>query len=133
MKSVCVESPAPVAVGEIVGVEILKCRRHGRNVDASGLTRRGAVRIVGACRPSTTQRRDSIIARLAPTNPDFVSKRQHGIDAELARSIRLVEELGLRSLEGTWPENNAFGRMNGTEWSRLMAKHLDHDLPQFVA
>jgi hypothetical protein len=69
----------------------------------------------------------------APTNPDFIARAQHDFDAELARSVRLVEEMALRSLESTWPENNAFGPMSGTEWSRLMAKHLDHHLRQFGA
>jgi hypothetical protein len=36
-----------------------------------------------------------------------------------------------KRLDEDWPENPIFGKVSGTDISRLQAKHLDHHLKQF--
>jgi hypothetical protein len=69
----------------------------------------------------------------APTNPDFLARAEYDFEEQRARSVTLVDEVAGRDIDGAWPENTDFGRMTGREWSRLMAKHLDHHLRQFGA
>jgi hypothetical protein len=67
----------------------------------------------------------------APTNPGFIAQTRYDFAAERARSLKLIDEIANRELNGAWPVNADFGRMSGKEWSRLQAKHLDHHLTQF--
>jgi hypothetical protein len=69
----------------------------------------------------------------APTNPAFVAGPPCDFECERTRSLELVDELASRDIEGEWPRNIDFGTMRGRDWSRLMAKHLDHHLKQFSA
>ena len=69
----------------------------------------------------------------APTGPDFIATQSHDFAAEKAKMLRLIDAICERDCGGSWPENPAFGRMSGKEWSHLMAKHLDHHLRQFSA
>jgi hypothetical protein len=69
----------------------------------------------------------------APTNPAFVASAPCDFECERTRSLQLVEELAARNIEGEWPKNVDFGTMRGRDWSKLMAKHLDHHLKQFSA
>jgi hypothetical protein len=67
----------------------------------------------------------------APTNPDFVASAPYDFEAERRRCLRLIDDFVSRDIRGDWPENEDFGRMSGRDWSKLMAKHLDHHLKQF--
>ena len=69
----------------------------------------------------------------APTGPGFVATQNHDFAKEKAKTLRLIEDICTRDCAGSWPESPTFGRMSGKEWSRLMAKHLDHHLRQFSA
>jgi hypothetical protein len=67
----------------------------------------------------------------APTNPDFIASEPYDFEAERRRCLRLIDDFASRDLGDAWPENQDFGRMSGRDWSRLMARHLDHHLRQF--
>jgi len=69
----------------------------------------------------------------APTNPSFVAKASHDLDAEKTRCLRLIDAIVQRPIEGLWIAHPDFGPMTGQEVSRLQAKHLDHHLRQFGA
>ena len=69
----------------------------------------------------------------APTNPVFISPERHDFVAERTRALRLIDEIVQRDITSAWPVNADFGPMNGRDWSRLQAKHLDHHLRQFGA
>jgi hypothetical protein len=71
--------------------------------------------------------------RGAPTNPAFVCGVPCDFERERARALQLVDELSARNIDGDWPTNADFGNMRGRDWSKLMAKHLDHHLKQFSA
>jgi len=67
----------------------------------------------------------------ARTHPDLEAKASYDFAAERARTIRLLEEIVARPLEGTWPDSYAMGRMSGKDWSRMGVLHVDHHLKQF--
>ena len=67
----------------------------------------------------------------APTAPEWVATQRYDFDAERARCLAMLEEVGTRRLDSAWPEHPAFGLMNGRQWSTLEARHLDHHLTQF--
>lgn len=69
----------------------------------------------------------------APTGKGFVAKQSYDFATEKAKMLRLIDEMCARDCAGSWPANPTFGKMSGKEWSRLMAKHLDHHLRQFNA
>jgi hypothetical protein len=69
----------------------------------------------------------------APTGPGFVAVKSYDFATEKAKTLRLIDEICTRDCAGSWPVSPTFGRMSGKEWSRLMAKHLDHHLKQFSA
>jgi hypothetical protein len=70
--------------------------------------------------------------RGAQTPPPFrAGEQRYDFEQERVRCAALIDELASRSLEGAWPVHSLMGQMNGTEWSRLQAKHLDHHLRQF--
>ena len=67
----------------------------------------------------------------APTMPAFVAKRQYDFEAERTRSLRLLQALVDKPIDGEWPRNPLFGAVTGRDVSRLHAKHFDHHLRQF--
>ena len=69
----------------------------------------------------------------APTGPELVARETYDFQAERARTLKLVDEMAARDVNGAWPTSAAFGKMSGMGWSRLEAKHLDHHLKQFGA
>jgi hypothetical protein len=68
-----------------------------------------------------------------PTSPTFLATGAYDFAAERARTLALIDETAGRSLDAPWPPNATLGRMSGRDWSRLMAKHVDHHLKQFGA
>lgn len=68
-----------------------------------------------------------------PTAPDLVANESYDFAAEQAKTLQLIDEMCARKVESAWAESPSFGKMSGTDWSRLMAKHLDHHLRQFSA
>jgi hypothetical protein len=66
-----------------------------------------------------------------PTSPTFLAAGQYDFDAERVRTQALIDEMFARSMDTTWPPNATLGPMSGRDWSRLMAKHVDHHLRQF--
>ncbi len=69
----------------------------------------------------------------APTGPALVATGEHDFEAERARCFRLLDAMTAKPLTDIWPWSPAFGNMTGADWSRFMAKHLDHHLRQFSA
>ncbi len=71
----------------------------------------------------------------APTSPSINAGTQRfDFDSERARCLRMIDQLTAKSMQSAdWGISPAFGQMTGVEWSRLMAKHLDHHLKQFGA
>jgi hypothetical protein len=68
----------------------------------------------------------------APTTPEFVAGERYSFGAERDRLLKLIDEFTKRSVDATtWGRDAAFGDLNGRDWSRLQAKHLDHHLKQF--
>ncbi len=67
----------------------------------------------------------------AKTYPDWVAGGRYDLEAERTRLLRLIDEVTAKSLDSSWPESPAAGRMSGKQWSQLQAKHLDHHLKQF--
>lgn len=68
-----------------------------------------------------------------PTAPDFMATSRHDFAAEKAKTLQLIDAICTREVASAWPASPSFGKMSGTEWSQLMAKHLDHHLRQFSA
>lgn len=70
----------------------------------------------------------------APTAKETIPQApSYDFEAEKKKAITLIGELVARDLGGTWPEQPVLGKMSGTQWSRLQAKHIDHHLRQFGA
>jgi hypothetical protein len=70
----------------------------------------------------------------APTAKDTMPKAPHyDFETEKKKALRLVGELSMKNLGGTWADSPALGPMSGKQWSCLHAKHLDHHLRQFGA
>jgi hypothetical protein len=68
----------------------------------------------------------------APTPAEYATGARHDFAAEHARCLRLIDEVTARGIEGDeWGRSAALGPLNGTEWSRLIAKHFEHHLKQF--
>lgn len=67
----------------------------------------------------------------APTMPELVSGKRHDFEAERSRAVQLIERFAGRSVDDTWPVHPVFGKFSGADYSRLIAKHLDHHLRQF--
>ena len=66
-----------------------------------------------------------------PTAPELVAKGTHDFEQERDKLFRLIDEFSAKSIEGTWGDSAFLGPMRGRDWSRLMAKHVDHHLRQF--
>jgi len=71
--------------------------------------------------------------RGARTAPAFVARGAYDFEEQRTALLNSVEVLAGRALGGPWPPHTGFGKMSGTDWSRLMHKHLDHHLRQFGA
>jgi hypothetical protein len=69
----------------------------------------------------------------APTLRPLRAVGKYDFVLEKARALRLVDEMASRELAGRWPDQPRLGKMSGADWSRLMAKHVDHHLRQFGA
>jgi hypothetical protein len=69
--------------------------------------------------------------RGAPTLAELVAKQQYDFAEEHQRCLQLIDKFTNRRLDEEWPENPIFGKVSGTDLSRLQAKHLDHHLRQF--
>ena len=67
----------------------------------------------------------------APTSPSFVAKGAYDFESEKKRCLELVQQLGSSPIDRLETNHFVFGKMSGTEVSRLQAKHLDHHLKQF--
>ena len=68
----------------------------------------------------------------SPTGPDFKVSDDKNFDLEKERLIGFIEKttsLGSAYFEGK--ESHSFGKLNSTEWSNMLYKHLDHHLKQF--
>ena len=66
-----------------------------------------------------------------PTAPELVAGGAHDFEAERNKMLRLMGEFAAASLDGSWGDSAFLGPLKGREWSRLMAKHVDHHLRQF--
>jgi hypothetical protein len=67
----------------------------------------------------------------APTASELVPSGSYDFEAERAKCIRLIDALSAKSMNESWSDHPAFGRMSGRDVSRLQAKHLNHHLRQF--
>ena len=68
--------------------------------------------------------------RGAPTLATLVAKQQYDFADEHKRCLQLIDKFTSKKLDEEWPENPIFGKVSGTDLSRLQAKHLDHHLRQ---
>jgi len=69
--------------------------------------------------------------RGAPTLATLVAKQQYDFAHECQRCLQLIDKFISKRLDDEWPENPIFGKVTGTDLSRLQIKHLDHHLRQF--
>ena len=67
----------------------------------------------------------------APALPELIANDSYDLEAERQRFHVLIEELAGKPLDSTWLPHPSLGRMSGTQWSRLMAKHSDYHFKQF--
>lgn len=67
----------------------------------------------------------------APTNKKAVASGAHDLEAERAKCKELIAKFASRPVDGDWPVDPSFGRVDGRFASRLQAKHLDHHFRQF--
>lgn len=67
----------------------------------------------------------------ARTHPDLEARNTYDFSAERARTLRLLNEVVSRPLDGSWPDSYSMGPMSGKDWSRMGVLHLDHHLKQF--
>ncbi len=68
----------------------------------------------------------------APTAPELTAIKRYSFDTEHARCLQFLDAFTTKGIDAhDWGSSPAFGPLNGTEWSRLQAKHLDHHLRQF--
>ena len=51
----------------------------------------------------------------APTMPAFVAKKQYDFEAERIRSLRLLQALVAKPIDGEWPRNPLFGAVTGRD------------------
>jgi len=68
-----------------------------------------------------------------PTAPEMQAKARHDFEAERQKCLALIAETAQKPQDSTWGTHPAFGQMNGAQFSRLAALHLDHHLRQFGA
>jgi len=65
--------------------------------------------------------------------PETVAPDVCDLNAERARFHQLIEEFSLRPLHMSWLPHPILGALNGPDWSRLQAKHIDYHLRQFAS
>jgi Protein of unknown function (DUF1569) len=68
-----------------------------------------------------------------PTMQAVIASKQYDLEAERSRCLKLIDEFAARPLDGPWPLHPVMGTLTGEQYSRLMAKHLNHHLTQFSA
>jgi uncharacterized protein DUF1569 len=66
-----------------------------------------------------------------PTAPELLQRNPADWNAEVARLLELIEEVGTVSRDHEWGEHPAFGRMSRRAWGVLGYRHLDHHFRQF--
>ena len=71
--------------------------------------------------------------RGAPTVPQIVATGQHDFEKQRTRVLDLIDEVARKDLHGPWPMHSLLGKMSGAQYSRFVAKHVDHHLKQFSA
>jgi hypothetical protein len=69
--------------------------------------------------------------RGSSTLPNLMAKQHYDFADKHQRCLRPIEKFTRKRLDEEWPENPVFGKISGTDVSRLQAKHLDHHLKQF--
>jgi hypothetical protein len=69
--------------------------------------------------------------RGARTRPDMYAVSTYDFNEQKAAALSLIDRIVARPLSAEWPISASMGKMTGTHWSRLTAKHLDHHLRQF--
>jgi hypothetical protein len=69
--------------------------------------------------------------RGAPTLATLAAKQEYDFAHERQRCLQVIDKFISKRLDEEWPENPIFGKVTGTDLSRLQAKHLDHHLRQF--
>ena len=67
------------------------------------------------------------------TRPDMYVASTYDFNEQKAECLTLIDRIVARPLSAEWPNSASMGKMTGTHWSRLTAKHLDHHLRQFGA
>ena len=65
------------------------------------------------------------------TAPEFIARERYDFEQERVRMLALIDEVASRPLAGPWRDSPFMGPMTGTDWSRLMGKHIDYHLRQF--
>jgi hypothetical protein len=68
-----------------------------------------------------------------PTAPELLAKGSYDFTKEKRKLLHVVDEFTTRPLDGRWADSAFLGPMTGQQWSRLMAKHINHHLQQFSA
>lgn len=70
----------------------------------------------------------------SPTYKEWVAVGStHDFASERAKLVQYMDRTRSRPLTADWPSNPTLGRLSGTQWSALQAKHVDHHLRQFGA
>ena len=67
----------------------------------------------------------------APTAPELLDRQPVDWASELGMLRATVDRFTARDVNGQWTPHVAFGRLTGSQWGRLMYRHLDHHLGQF--
>jgi len=67
----------------------------------------------------------------APTHPNAKATIRRDFEAERKRSLELINRFVSRPIDGPWPEDKAWGKVDGQFASKLQVKHWDHHLRQF--
>ena len=66
-----------------------------------------------------------------PTAPELLMRQPTNLAAEIEMLRATMDRFAVRDVNGEWPAHAAFGRISGSEWGRLMYRHLDYHLGQF--
>jgi hypothetical protein len=66
-----------------------------------------------------------------PTAPELISRAPTDLKAEVDTLRAAMDRFGACDVRAPWPAHAAFGRISGSDWGRLMYRHLDYHLRQF--
>lgn len=89
-------------------------------------------RLIGRAVKRLALRNEAPFKRNSPTDPAFVMRGAHVLDAERTRLGALIDRFVQAGPEGcTRHPHSFFGPLTPQEWAVLMHKHLDHHLRQF--